>query len=282
MRSRASLATDRHAKRGHKFSIFLTVTLVCFVCVCLILITGSLYGVVSGSMTREFRNGLRLKTVDVRRGLQDRLDAVNGNLRKLAHDNGLRVSLIRGVLNRVKRILREQYLSIGGTTYYILGADTDRFIPDLPPPMAGLAPMLIAFSRQESERHRYFYHGPNGPMVSVLSIPVVRKAEPLATVFAIYDISRDTEYRDRFQDRFHGRLLYFDSLTRSAMDLSTNARVDLPAAAIASLEPDASTAIAMGTTKDVVLRIDRYTGSITWPRFSPWKNEKRCFGNRFF
>ena len=135
-----------------RFSRFLVWTLVVFAGVSLTLILGILYGILSGTMTREFYNKLEGQQTEASMILKDRLSELETQIREMSLNNTVRVSLMLGVKSQLLEVIKKQYPYSSGAFFWVQENENSEFIPELPRSFWSLRDDLRKLSRTDKMR----------------------------------------------------------------------------------------------------------------------------------
>ncbi len=216
--------------RQKKFSNFLVTVLVALIFLSLSLVVGVLYSTLSRSMTREFFHELKLRQSEAAMAVQDRVESVRSQLAFLGQDNGIRIVLMLGGHGQLAEIMERQYPSSRGVVFTIQDRKKGIFIPALPPARAEWMAEL-SNKGEASPPLPHGFHCLNNRIIAVFSVPFMRKKRLLGTGYALYDISKDKEFWQRFNAKDGAGLLV--RTPKGLVNLQTGQRV--------SIEPDADT-----------------------------------------
>ncbi len=210
-----------------KFSRFLTLTLLIFVGGSFSLMAGSLYSILSRTMSHDHRLKVRINQEEVSRTLQTRLEAMEAQLHKMSLDNAIQVNLMLGVKTRVRELVNQQYPVSDGALFLVAGGDGlglpstsfiggerrdqeldgNRFFPELPDHLRFLAPHLQAFREKKGLSGIRFRNFGDGLFHSLYALPIQKKLNRLGTAYLIYDISRDRRFWESFGKEGNARLI---------------------------------------------------------------------------
>ena len=206
-----------------KFSKFITFMLLGFIVLSTTLVIGSLYEFLSTTMQREYYNELRAGQAEVAIILQDRFNLLEMQLKEASLDNALRVNLMLGVTQQLEERLPQLNPLAASTSFLIQETRTHRLIPDLPEHYQPLKATLEKLSFSSEPQTRKFI-ALNHTILSLFAYPINRKNERLGTVYAIYDLSRDVPFWERFHKNSLNRRLLV-SHAGQLIDLFTYDRV---------------------------------------------------------
>ncbi len=192
--------------RQKTFSNFLVKVLVALIFLSLALVVGVLYNTLSRSMTREFFHELKLHQSEAAMAVQDRVESVRSQLGFLGQDNAIRIVLMLGVHGQLVEIMERQYPSSRGVVFTIQDREKGIFIPPLPP---SLAESMAELSNKDAGAAPLpeSFHYLNNRIIAVFSVPIIRKDERIGTGYALFEISRDKEFWQRFDAQNGARLL---------------------------------------------------------------------------
>ncbi len=184
---------------GKSFSRFLCSTLVLFEGVSLSLTVGILYGILSNTITREHSNAVQAEQTEVSMVLQDRLNGLQSRLRELSLNNTVRVSLMLNVKSQLAELMEQHYAPSNGMYFAVIEKDAPVSLPNIPEKIQSvLGPYLQELPREGGVREVELRNFGNGMLLSVFACPIMRKDDILGTAVAIYDLSRDEYFRQRF------------------------------------------------------------------------------------
>ena len=190
-----------------KFSRFIVSTLILFVGVSLILAIGTVYGVLSRSMTRDFFNTLQIQEKEVSMALTDRLNFLETQLREMSLNNAVRVNLMLGLRNQALELIQRDYPSSNGAFFLIKEKGSSIIIPELPENYKGLEPDLEQFYQEKDMQKILFKHTQGNQYLSLFSLPIKRKDDLLGTAYLLYDISADRYLWKRVPRKADDKLL---------------------------------------------------------------------------
>jgi PAS domain S-box-containing protein len=209
-----------------KFSRFLTLTLLGFSGLSLTLVLGSLYGLLSTTMVKEFSNELKVVQSEVCMALQEQFNLLETRVKEASLNNAIRVNLMLGVKSRLSELLKTHHPFISGAYFFIQEEGDSQFIPEIPDSYRASIPSLIKISRMNNLQNIKFQNYGDGIYTSLISCPILRKDERLGTIYAIYDLSLDTQFWKRFKNNMNERLLI--QSRGNLVDLHTAQSVPLP------------------------------------------------------
>jgi PAS domain S-box-containing protein len=192
--------------RQKTFSNFLVKVLVALIFLSLALVVGVLYSILSSSMTREFFHELKLHKSEAAMAVQDRVESVRSQLEFLRQDNAIRIVLMLGVPGQLNGIMERQYPNSRGVLFTIQDLGKGFFTPPLPPDLAESMAELSNKGVGDTPLPNVF-HCLNHRIIAVFSVPIIRKEERIGTGYALYEISRDREFWQRFDAHNGARLL---------------------------------------------------------------------------
>ncbi|MGD8447631.1 MAG: response regulator [Desulfobacterales bacterium] len=190
-----------------KFSRFLTLTLLGFIGLSLTLVVGSLYGLLSTTMVKEFSNELKVVQSEVCMALQERFNLLETRVKEASLNNAIRVNLMLGVRSQLSELLKTHRPFIRGAYFFIQEKGDSQFIPEIPDSYKASIPSLTQISRMSDFQNIKFQNYGDGICTSLISCPILRKDERLGTIYAIYDLSLDTQFWKRFKNNMNERLL---------------------------------------------------------------------------
>ncbi|MBN2297508.1 MAG: hypothetical protein JXM72_02885, partial [Deltaproteobacteria bacterium] len=168
------------------------VSLLMFMGVSLTLVMGSLYWMLSRSMDKEFTNEIRARQAEINMILHEQFTMIGSKLNEFSLDNALRVNLMLGMDQRLEERLSIRSTFPEGTDAILLDHRTKRLYPhdrDISPELANHLQTMAEADTIQCER---FVSLDESSLVSIWSVPVVRRDERLGTVFAVYDLARDS------------------------------------------------------------------------------------------
>jgi PAS domain S-box-containing protein len=209
-----------------KFSRFLTLTLLGFIGLSLTIVVGSLYGLLSTAMGKEFSNELKVVQSEVCMALQERFNLLESRVKEASLNNTIRISLMLGVRSQLSEFLETQYPFIQGAYFFIQEKGDSQFIPEIPDSYRDSMPSLIKIGQMSGFQNIKFQNYGNDIYTSLISCPILRKDELLGTIYAIYDLSLDTQFWKRFKKNLNERLLI--QRGGNLVDLQTTQSVPLP------------------------------------------------------
>ncbi|MBI9089069.1 MAG: response regulator [Desulfobacterium sp.] len=192
--------------RQKTFSNFLVTVLVALIFLSLSLVVGVLYSTLSRSMTREFFHELKLKQSEAAMAVQDRVESVRSQLEFLEQDNAVRIVLMLGVHGQLIEMMERQFPDSRGVVFTIQDRKKGTFIPGLP---SDLAEWMAEFSKkgEAGTPLPHGFHYLNNRIITVFSVPIMRKKNWIGTGYALYEISRDKAFWQRFDAKYGARLL---------------------------------------------------------------------------
>ena len=209
-----------------KFSKFLTLTLLGFIGLSLTIVVGSLYGLLSTTMRKEFSNELKVVQSELCMALQERFNLLETRVKEASLNNAIRVNLMLGVRSQLSELLETHHPFIKGAYFFIQEKGDSQFIPKIPDGYSSSIPSLIKIGQRKDFQNIKFQNHGNGIYTSLISCPIFRKDERLGTIYAIYDLSRDTQFWKRFKQNLNERLLI--QSRGNLVDLHTARSVPVP------------------------------------------------------
>jgi PAS domain S-box-containing protein len=209
-----------------KFSRFLTLTLLGFIGLSLTIVVGSLYGLLSTTMGKEFSNELKVVQSEICMALQERFNLLETRVKEASLNNAIRVNLMLGVKSQLSELLKTHHPFIEGAHFFIQEKGGSQFIPEIPDRYRGSIPSLIKIGQLSDFQNIKFQNQGNDIFTSLISCPIFRKDEHLGTIYAIYDLSLDTQFWKRFKQNLNERLLI--QSRGNLVDLQTAQTVSLP------------------------------------------------------
>ena len=209
-----------------KFSKFLTLTLLGFIGLSLTIVVGSLYGLLSTTMRKEFSNELKVVQSELCMALQERFNLLETRVKEASLNNAIRVNLMLGVRSQLSELLETHHPFIKGAYFFIQEKGDSQFIPKIPDGYSSSIPSLIKIGRRKDFQNIKFQNHGNGIYTSLISCPIFRKDERLGTIYAIYDLSLDTQFWKRFKQNLNERLLI--QSRGNLVDLHTARSVPVP------------------------------------------------------
>ena len=183
-----------------RFSRFLFISLFMFMGISLALVMGSLYWMFSSSMTKEFTNEVRARQAEVNMILHGQFTMIGSKLNELSLDNSLRVNLMLGIDKRLEEQLTINSAFPEGTEIVLLDHKTRRFYPNATVTGKEHTSYLQTLSMADTPQYRHFIPFDDTSLVTIWSVPVMRREERLGTLFAVYDLARDTTFWERVVD----------------------------------------------------------------------------------
>jgi len=180
-----------------RFSRFLFISLLMFMGISLALVMGSLYWVLSRSMSKEFTNEIRARQAEMNMILHGQFTMIGSKLYEFSLDNSLRVNLMLGMDKRLEEQLAINSAFPEGTEIILLNHKTRRFYPCATVPGKERTSYLQSLSMDDTAQCRQFISLDESSLVSIWSVPVMRRDERLGTLFAVYDLARDTTFWER-------------------------------------------------------------------------------------
>jgi len=213
-------------KSEKKFSRFIAWALILFEVVSLTMVLGILFGILSGTMTREFYNKIQVQQAEVDMVLKDRLNQLETELLELSLNNAVRVSLMLGVKSQLLEVIKTQYPYSNGAFFCVVRSEFGDFFPELPKHLRPLRPVLQKLSATEHLQVIRFGNFGDDLFLSILSNPVKRKNDQLGTAFALYDFSGDKGFWARIDALSRGRL--FIRNKDHLVDLRTGLSTPIP------------------------------------------------------
>ena len=190
-----------------RFSSFIVSTLILFVGVSLTLAIGSIYVVLSRSMTLDFSNKLEIQEKEVSRALADRLNFLEMQLREMSLNNAVRVNLMLGLKNQASELIQRDYPSSDGAFFLIKEKGSSIMIPELPENYKGLEPDLAQSDQEKDMQKILFKHTKGNHYLSLFSLPIKRKDDLLGTAYLLHDISSDMYLWKRVPVKADNKLL---------------------------------------------------------------------------
>ena len=209
-----------------KFSKFLTLTLLGFIGLSLTIVVGSLYGLLSTTMRKEFSNELKVVQSELCMALQERFNLLETRVKEASLNNAIRVNLMLGVRSQLSELLETHHPFIKGAYFFIQEKGDSQFIPKIPDGYSSSIPSLIKIGQRKDFQNIKFQNHGNGIYTSLISCPIFRKDERLGTIYAIYDLSLDTQFWKRFKQNLNERLLI--QSRGNLVDLHTARSVPVP------------------------------------------------------
>ncbi|RJP62055.1 MAG: response regulator [Candidatus Auribacter fodinae] len=203
---------------NQKFSSYLIGVMVTFVAITLALIFGILYGILSQSISSDFHKKLHLDESDISIVLQTKTNLIDTQLRNLAFDNSIKVSLLLGMKQQVEEQLEKQYHPHNGIYFFVHEPSFNRFIPEIPEHLSNVSKCLKNLSNNNLSKKEF--HQCHGKYISLYSIPIMQKDSILGMAFAVYVIAEDQEFWQKFEEKHDASLLHKNNDT--IRDLKTN------------------------------------------------------------
>jgi PAS domain S-box-containing protein len=192
----------------------------------LTLVLGSLYGLLSTTMGKEFSNELKVVQSEACMALQERFNLLETRVKEASLNNAIRVNLMLGVKSQLSELLNTHHPFIKGAYFFIQEKGASQFIPEIPDNYRSAIPSLIKIRRKNDFQKLKFQNYGNGIYASLISCPILRKDERLGTIYAIYDLSLDTQFWKRFKKNMNERLLIQSGV--NLVNLQTAQSVSLP------------------------------------------------------
>ncbi len=180
-----------------RFSRFLFLSMLVFMGISLTLVMGSLYWMISRSINKEFNNEVRARQAEVNMILHERFSMIGSKLNELSLDNALRVNLMLGMDHLLEEQLGIQYAFPEGTQTILLDHKTQQFYPHKTSADSRLTRQLQAMAAADTVQCERFISPDGLARVSIWSVPVMRRDDRLGTLFAVYDLARDSTFWER-------------------------------------------------------------------------------------
>lgn len=183
-----------------RFSRFLFVSMLIFMGITLALVMGSLYWMLSISIGKEFANEVRARQAEVDMTLHENFTRIGSKLNELSLDNSLRVNLMLGMDQRIDEQLSMESAFPEGARIILYNDDWQRIYPQHSLIKEDLAAVLLAMGQENTQQCKRFVPLDESGLVSIWSVPVMRRDERLGTLFTVYDLSRDAVFWKRAKD----------------------------------------------------------------------------------
>ncbi|MGD2150849.1 MAG: hypothetical protein PVF99_09595, partial [Desulfobacterales bacterium] len=151
-----------------KFSRFLTLTLLGFIGLSLTLVVGSLYGLLSTTMVKEFSNELKVVQSEVCMALQERFNLLETRVKEASLNNAIRVNLMLGVRSQLSELLKTHRPFIRGAYFFIQEKGDSQFIPEIPDSYKASIPSLTQISRMSDFQNIKFQNYGDGICTSLI------------------------------------------------------------------------------------------------------------------
>ncbi len=190
-----------------KFSNFIASVLAVFMILSLSLVVGILYSILSSSITREYIQAIKVHGSNMSMELHDRMNHIQTQLKIMSLDNSIRVGLMLGIQNQLQEVVERQYSSSDSAFYTIFDRKENRFIPELPDYLKAFVLDIDNLDSHLKQPLSRFHQAADKKFIAFFSIPITRKADRLGTAYALYDISMDMEFWQRFANQGKARLL---------------------------------------------------------------------------
>ncbi len=202
-----------HSKVKKKFSSYVVSRLITFTTISLALTVGVLYTFLSHSMNREFQQRVQLHITETESAILNRIESIKEDVRFLAMDNAVRISLMLGVKSQIVQLVERQYKWEKGVIFCIQKIDTHDYIPELSESTRQMIstlnilateddtpyPTKAVNQRQSQQNGKFFY-----------SFNIIRNSELIGDAFALYDISKDQDFWQQFNTDNTVRLICRD------------------------------------------------------------------------
>lgn len=200
-------------------------TLLGFAGISLCIVLGTLYGILSRSITQEFINEQKAHQAEVSMAIQDRFNLLETRIKEASLNNAIRVNLMLGVRNQTAELVERLHPVLEGAYFIIQERQDSAYIPQLSQNHFPLKLHLEKLRQAEHFQSIKFHNYSSGFNVSLFSAPIKRKDERLGTIYAIYELCRDTQFWERFEKSWPGRLLILDK--DDLVDLRSAQRMQL-------------------------------------------------------
>lgn len=212
------------AIKKRKFSNFIASVLVAFMILSLSLVVGILYSFLSQSITREYTQKIKIHEGNISMRLHDRMNQIQTQLKIMSLDNSIRVSLMLGIQNQLQDIIERQYPSSNGVVYTIFDKKEKGFTPELSEHLKEFVCDIDKSHGITKQPLSGFHFTPNKKSIAFFFIPIMRTGDRLGTAYALYDISMDMEFWQRFEKQGKARLLIENN--GKFIDIKTSQKVE--------------------------------------------------------
>jgi PAS domain S-box-containing protein len=197
--------------RRRRFSTILMTTIVILVTLSVVTILIGLNIYFSKRVELEFQKKLHAQRGQVEILLESRFNNIRQVLRDLSYDNTIRVTVMLGARSQLQERVTRSYPS-GNGVYHFVRKEGEKWIT--PQTYPGISKKLVELAFTSHPQGKVLQEGQNSRLIWLISTPIMHVTEPMATAYALYDLTRDLNLIETIRQTVDGDLTFLtpDSL----------------------------------------------------------------------
>ena len=189
--------------RQRRFSTILMTTIVVLVTLSVVIILVGLNIYFSKRVELEFQNKLHAQRGQVEILLENRFNNIRQVLRDLSYDNTIRVTVMLGAKSQLKERVTRSYPS-GNGVYHFVRKEGEKWIS--PQEYPGISKKLVEQVFTTHPQGEILQERQKTRLIWLISTPIMHVTEPMATAYALYDLTRDLNLIETIRQTVDGDL----------------------------------------------------------------------------
>jgi PAS domain S-box-containing protein len=189
--------------RQRRFSTILMTTIVVLVTLSVVIILVGLNIYFSKRVELEFQNKLHAQRGQVEILLENRFNNIRQVLRDLSYDNTIRVTVMLEAKSQLKERVTRSYPS-GNGVYHFVRKEGEKWIS--PQEYPGISKKLVEQVFTTHPQGEILQERQKTRLIWLISTPIMHVTEPMATAYALYDLTRDLNLIETIRQTVDGDL----------------------------------------------------------------------------